>query len=93
MDGNVLPCSYFPKAAGNIRKQSFREIWEDSSLFRDLRDFKSYKGNCGRCEYVNVCGGCRARAYAMTGDYMGPEPFCHYQPQKGATEPGTESSS
>ncbi len=82
VDGNVLPCSYFPLEAGNIRKQSFKEIWEDSKLFNDLRDFKSYKGTCGACEYVNVCGGCRARAYAMTGDYMEEEPFCSYVPLK-----------
>ena len=80
VDGNVLPCSYFPKAAGNIREQSFKDIWENSKLFLELRDFKGYKDNCGRCEYVNVCGGCRARAYAMTGDYLAQEPFCTYQP-------------
>jgi heme b synthase len=80
VDGNVLPCSYFPKAAGNIREQSFKDIWENSALFRDMRDFKSYKGRCGSCEFVNVCGGCRARAYAITGDYMDEEPFCTYVP-------------
>ena len=80
VDGNVLPCSYFPKSAGNIREQSFKDIWENSKLFLELRDFKGYKDNCGRCEYVNVCGGCRARAYAMTGDYLAQEPFCSYQP-------------
>jgi len=82
VDGNVLPCSYFPKAAGNIREQPFQKIWEESPLFLELRDFKSYKGSCGRCEYVNVCGGCRARAYAIHGDYMAQEPFCSYQPQR-----------
>ncbi|MEW6501022.1 MAG: radical SAM protein [Thermodesulfobacteriota bacterium] len=82
VDGNVLPCSYFPMAAGNIREKSFKEIWEQSPLFRDLRDFKAYKGRCGVCEYVNVCGGCRARAYAVTGDYMAEEPFCTYVPKK-----------
>ena len=82
VDGNVLPCSYFPKAAGNIRKQSFQEIWETAPLFLELRDFKAYKGSCGKCEYVNVCGGCRARAYAIHGDYMAQEPFCSYQPQR-----------
>jgi radical SAM protein with 4Fe4S-binding SPASM domain len=82
VDGEVLPCSYFPKSAGNVRSQSFREIWETSELFRDMRDFKSYKGRCGACEFVHVCGGCRARAYAMTGDYMGEEPFCSYVPVK-----------
>ncbi len=80
VDGNILPCSYFPKAAGNIREQSFKDIWENSKLFLELRDFKGYKGNCGRCEFVNVCGGCRARAYAMSGDYLAQEPFCTYQP-------------
>ena len=82
VDGNVLPCSYFPKAAGNIKEQSFQEIWETAPLFLELRDFKAYKGNCGKCEYVNVCGGCRARAYAIHGDYMAQEPFCSYQPQR-----------
>ncbi|WP_417914646.1 radical SAM protein [Candidatus Electronema sp. JM] len=81
VDGNVLPCSYFPKAAGNIRQQRFQEIWEQSPLFLELRNFKGYKGNCGRCEYVNVCGGCRARAYAVSGDYLAQEPFCAYQPR------------
>ncbi len=80
VDGNVLPCSYFPLAAGNIRKQSFQDIWENSKLFLDLRNFAEYKDSCGRCEYVTVCGGCRARAYAVTGDYMAGEPFCTYQP-------------
>lgn len=80
VDGNVLPCSYFPKSAGNIREQSFKDIWENSKLFLELRDFKGYKDNCGRCEYVNVCGGCRARAYAMTGDFLAQEPFCSYVP-------------
>ena len=80
VDGNVLPCSYFPMAAGNIREQSFKDIWENSKLFHDMRDFKAYKGKCGVCEYVNVCGGCRARAYAVSGDYMAEEPFCNYVP-------------
>ncbi len=82
VDGDVLPCSYFPKSAGNIRKQSFKDIWENSELFKDMRDFKKYKGRCGACEFVNVCGGCRARAYAMEGDYLEEEPFCSYIPMK-----------
>ena len=82
MDENVLPCSYFPKAAGNLKEKSFQEIWESSSLFKDMRDFKRYGGTCGQCEYLNVCGGCRARAYAMTGNYMAAEPFCTYQPRR-----------
>jgi heme b synthase len=82
VDGNLQPCSYFPKFAGNIREQSFRDIWENSELFRDMRDFKKYKGRCGACEYVNVCGGCRARAYAIHGDYLAEEPFCSHMPLK-----------
>jgi heme b synthase len=82
VDGNVLPCSYFPKPAGNIREQSFKTIWEESELFRELRDFKKYKGKCGSCEYINVCGGCRARAYSVYGDYLEEEPFCSYIPVK-----------
>jgi len=80
VDGNVLPCSYFPLPAGNLRTQSFWEIWENSRLFLDMRDFAGYKDHCGRCGYVRVCGGCRARAYAVTGDYLAGEPFCSYRP-------------
>ncbi len=82
VDGNVLPCSYFPLSAGNIREKSISEIWNDAELFRKLRDFSSYKGRCGVCEYNRVCGGCRARAYAVTGDYLEEEPFCNYQPRR-----------
>jgi radical SAM protein with 4Fe4S-binding SPASM domain len=86
VDGNIQPCSYFPKFAGNIREQSFQDIWENSELFRDMRNFKAYKGNCGKCEYVSVCGGCRARAYAITGDYMEQEPFCNHIPRRVAAK-------
>ncbi len=82
VDGDVLPCSYFPKPAGNVLQQSFKDIWENSELFKELRDFKKYKGRCGSCEYVNVCGGCRARAYSVYGDYLEEEPFCGYMPMK-----------
>jgi AdoMet-dependent heme synthase len=82
VDENVLPCSYFPKPAGNLREKSFKDIWENSGLFKDLRDFKKYKGKCGSCEFVNVCGGCRARAYSVYGDYLEEEPFCSFIPKK-----------
>ncbi len=84
--GNVQPCSYFPKYAGNIKEQSFKEIWENSPLLKDLRDFKKYKGKCGSCEYLSVCGGCRARSYAVTGDYLTEEPYCNYIPLKSKKE-------
>ncbi len=80
--GNVKPCSYFPRIAGNVKDTPFREIWENSTLFKELRDFKSYKGKCGECEFLNVCGGCRARADAVHGDYLAEEPFCNYVPVK-----------
>jgi heme b synthase len=86
VDGDVLPCSYFPKSAGNIKVQSFKDIWENSELFKELRDFKKYKGKCGSCEYVSVCGGCRARAYSVYGDYLEEEPFCGYMPVKLRTK-------
>ncbi|HUT53622.1 MAG TPA: radical SAM protein [bacterium] len=76
--GDVFPCGYYPVAAGNVREQSFREIWERSPLFGKLRDFKNYKDPCGSCGYIRVCGGCRARAYAVTGDDMEAEPYCEY---------------
>lgn len=82
IDGNVRPCSYFPISAGNLKEKSFKEIWEDSKLFSDLRNFKRYKGRCGVCEYIGVCGGCRARADAIYGDYLEEEPFCGYIPKK-----------
>ncbi len=85
--GQVQPCGYLELDCGNIREKAFREIWESSTIFRDLRDFKGYKGKCGRCEYARVCGGCRARAYESTGDYLAPEPLCLYEPklhQEGA---------
>ena len=79
-EGDVFPCSYFPHSAGNVLKQPFKEIWETSPLFQELRDFSKYKGKCGECEYVSVCGGCRARADAIHGDYLEEEPFCTYVP-------------
>jgi radical SAM protein with 4Fe4S-binding SPASM domain len=79
--GEVYPCGYLPVVAGDLRKQSFAEIWENSEVFRELRDTGNLKGKCGRCEFRNVCMGCRARAYAATGDYLEEEPFCIYQPR------------
>ena len=78
--GDVYPCSYFPISAGNIFKIPFKEIWQESALFKDIRNFKKYEGKCGVCRYISVCGGCRARAYAITGSYMTEEPYCSYIP-------------
>src|SRR4030043_584946 len=78
--GNLQPCSHFPVVAGNGKRQPFKEIWYHSELFESLRAFEKYKGRCGECEYLNVCGGCRARADAVLGDYLEEEPFCDYVP-------------
>ena len=67
---------------GNVREKPFREIWEKSRVFLDLRDPDRYKGKCGICEYRVVCGGCRARAYAATGDYLAEEPYCPWKPKR-----------
>jgi len=78
--GEVYPCGYLPVSAGNVRKQHFREIWENAEVFRVLRDENNLHGKCGYCEFRRVCMGCRARAYGCTGDYLGAEPYCVYQP-------------
>ncbi len=80
--GEVYPCGYLPALAGNIKEQPFREIWENSQVFNDLRDPSRLKGKCGNCEYKEVCAGCRARAFAATGDYLAEEPYCIYVPRK-----------
>lgn len=80
--GDVYPCGYLPALAGNIRQKPFKMIWEKSKVFNDLRDPGKLKGKCGNCEYRTVCGGCRARAYAATGDYLDEEPYCIYVPIK-----------
>jgi len=79
--GQVQPCGYLELDCGNLRKQSFKEIWETSPVFLNLRNTDGYKGKCGLCEYRKVCGGCRARAYESSGDYMGEEPYCIYEPR------------
>ncbi|MFZ0286791.1 MAG: radical SAM protein [Terriglobales bacterium] len=79
--GEVYPCGYLPALAGDLRKQPFVEIWENSVVFNELRDTNNLKGKCGCCEFRNVCMGCRARAYAVTGNYLDEEPFCVYQPR------------
>jgi len=79
--GDVYPCGYLPLKAGSIRKSSISDIWENSPLFSSLREPDSLHGKCGQCEYRVVCGGCRARAYALTKDALAPEPFCTYTPK------------
>ena len=79
--GDVQPCGYFDMQLGNVKERPFSEIWTDSPVFNDLRDYSKLKGKCGACEYKGVCGGCRARALSATGDYMEEEPYCAYVPR------------
>jgi radical SAM protein with 4Fe4S-binding SPASM domain len=80
-EGEVFPCGYLPVIAGDLRKQTFADIWEHAEVFNALRHTDNLKGKCGCCEFRNVCMGCRARAFAATGDYLDEEPFCVYQPR------------
>ncbi len=86
-EGEVFPCGYLPVVAGDLRKQTFLDIWENSTVFHELRDTSGLKGKCGCCEFRNVCMGCRARAYAATGNFMDEEPFCVYQPHTKSLAP------
>jgi radical SAM protein with 4Fe4S-binding SPASM domain len=79
--GEVFPCGYLPVEAGNIRRQSFAEVWQDSPLFAELREPDLLGGKCGLCEFKKICSGCRARAFGMADDYLAEEPFCTYVPQ------------
>jgi heme b synthase len=78
--GVVQPCGFLDLNCGDVTQQSFAEIWKSSEIFTNLRNYKNLKGKCGICEYKAVCGGCRARAYEATGDYLAEEPLCSYQP-------------
>lgn len=78
--GKVYPCGFLEVECQDVRTENFRNIWQNSGVFNRLRDMGQYKGKCGECEYLRVCGGCRARAYVGTGDYLEEEPNCVYQP-------------
>lgn len=80
--GIVQPCGFLDLNCGDVTRQSFADIWKTSDIFTSLRNFKNLKGKCGICEYKAVCGGCRARAYEATGDYLAEEPLCSYEPDK-----------
>jgi AdoMet-dependent heme synthase len=84
-DGRLTPCPYLPVEAGDLRQTAFADIWRESPVFRALRSGE-LGGKCGRCEYRLVCGGCRARAHALEGDYLAADPSCAYEPA-GAPEP------
>jgi len=80
--GDVFPCGYLPVSSGNVKTTALPTIWNESPIFRDLRDDSKLEGKCGLCEYKKVCMGCRARAYAQTSDYLAEEPNCGFVPMR-----------
>ncbi len=79
--GEVQICGFLDVKCGDLTEQSFGEVWNESHVFKQMRDLDGYHGRCGYCEYRRFCGGCRARAYEVTGDYLGEEPYCVYEPK------------
>lgn len=84
-EGKVTPCPYMPEVAGDLTERSFGDIWREATVFKLLRNGE-LGGKCGRCEYREICGGCRARAYAVDGDFLGVDPACAYEPAAGVAE-------
>ncbi len=76
--GIVQPCGYLELPSGDVRKEGIRHVWEASPVFSQLRDLSSYRGKCGGCRYLKICGGCRARANELYGDFLHEEPYCSY---------------
>ncbi len=79
-NGDMTPCPYIPEYGGNLRDKSFADIWNDSDVFRTIRDRSQLGGRCGGCEFAEVCGGCRARSLGSKHDLMAEDPWCVYEP-------------
>ena len=79
-DGEIYPAGFLPKALGNVRDHPIAEIYRDNLLLKEIRS-ANFSGRCGYCEYADLCGGSRARAYAATGNALGEDPACIYQPE------------
>lgn len=78
--GDVYPSGFLPVKCGNVREQPLTDIYRNSPIMKELRDKSLLKGKCGACEFKAICGGSRARAYAVTGDYLESDPYCAYAP-------------
>ncbi|MFW5734907.1 MAG: heme b synthase [Oceanidesulfovibrio sp.] len=85
--GQVQPCGYLDLDCGQVKESPFPEIWKNSIPFKKFRNPAAYEGKCGPCEFHRVCGGCRARAQTMRGNYMAEEPLCSYTPKKLRAKP------
>jgi radical SAM protein len=79
--GEVYPSGFLPVSGGNLRKENLVHIYRESKLFKDLRDYTKISGKCGACEFRPICGGSRARAYGVYGDYLASDPFCVHIPK------------
>ena len=77
-EGKVKPCVFMPIIVGDLRKQSFEDIWNNSEVMKNLRDWSKRNEKCRECKYNTICGGCRSRAYGYTGNYLGDDPLCPY---------------
>ena len=86
-EGELTPCPYLPVSVGNLKDESFVKLWNESETFHDLRNRDMLQGKCGACEFREVCGGCRARAYATTGNYLAADKSCEYQPGQPGQKP------
>jgi radical SAM protein with 4Fe4S-binding SPASM domain len=86
-NGDVTPCPYLPVFAGTLRRSSLADLWTSSELFAGIRRRTALGGRCGACEMNGHCGGCRARAYGMTGDLMAEDPLCTHTPGTFAGSP------
>ena len=83
--GEVWPSGFLPLSAGTVRDSDPVVLYRHSRLFRSLRSAEIFHGRCGRCEYRDGCGGSRARAFAATGDPLGEDPLCRYQPARAVS--------
>jgi len=77
--GDVQPCGFLDIKCGNVKEKSFSEIWQKSDILVNLRNSDLLDGKCGTCNYKNNCGGCRARAYEITGDINSTDPICWFK--------------
>lgn len=80
--GEIYPSGFLPLSAGNVKRDSLVEVYRNHPVFQQLRQPSLLKGRCGRCQYRSLCGGSRARAYAVTGDYLASDPYCIHQPEE-----------
>jgi AdoMet-dependent heme synthase len=80
--GDIYPSGFLPLRCGNVRRDCLVDIYRHSNIFRGLHSPDQFHGKCGKCEFSHICGGSRARAFAHTGDELGSDPFCLYEPAK-----------